>query len=230
MVQGGGYDASYARRNPRARVVHEGREALAKGGPSNTCGHAGHGAHQRPSFGIGAVLHQRQGQRLPGPHPDPAGRPGAPFRVPGAASTKTCRAPTCSTAPQLYGYTVFGKVVSGMDVVNKIKATPTGPGGPFPPTCPRPPSPSTKHPGEINHEQPASRTAHHQLGVITLELDADKAPKSSANFLSYVNKGHYDNTIFHRVIPGFMVQGGGFEPGMKEKPADARSRTKPTTA
>ena len=58
-------------------------------------------------------------------------------------------------------------------------------------------------------------------GVITLELDADKAPKSVANFLAYVNKGHYDNTIFHRVIPGFMVQGGGFEPGMKQKPTDA---------
>ena len=56
-----------------------------------------------------------------------------------------------------------------------------------------------------------------QLGVITLELDMDKAPVSSANFLEYVSKGHYDNTVFHRVIPGFMVQGGGFEPGMKEK-------------
>jgi len=59
------------------------------------------------------------------------------------------------------------------------------------------------------------------LGVITLELDADKAPKSVANFLSYVSKGHYDNTIFHRVIPGFMIQGGGFEPGMNQKPTDA---------
>ena len=58
-------------------------------------------------------------------------------------------------------------------------------------------------------------------GVITLELDADKAPKSVENFLSYVNKGHYNNTIFHRVIPGFMVQGGGFEPGMKQKDSDA---------
>lgn len=58
-------------------------------------------------------------------------------------------------------------------------------------------------------------------GVITLELDADKAPKSTANFLAYVNKGHYDNTIFHRVIPGFMIQGGGFEPGMKQKECDA---------
>jgi peptidyl-prolyl cis-trans isomerase B (cyclophilin B) len=58
-------------------------------------------------------------------------------------------------------------------------------------------------------------------GVITLELDAEKAPLSTANFLSYVNKGHYNNTVFHRVIPGFMVQGGGFEPGMTQKPSDA---------
>ncbi len=58
-------------------------------------------------------------------------------------------------------------------------------------------------------------------GVITLELDQEKAPLSVANFLAYVRKGHYDNTIFHRVIPGFMIQGGGMEPGMKQKNCDA---------
>lgn len=58
-------------------------------------------------------------------------------------------------------------------------------------------------------------------GVVTLELDQDKAPQSVANFLAYVKKGHYDNTIFHRVIPGFMVQGGGMEPGMNQKTCDA---------
>jgi peptidyl-prolyl cis-trans isomerase B (cyclophilin B) len=58
-------------------------------------------------------------------------------------------------------------------------------------------------------------------GVITLELDAAKAPKSAENFVNYVKNGHYDNTVFHRVIPGFMVQGGGFEPGMKQKPTGA---------
>ena len=59
------------------------------------------------------------------------------------------------------------------------------------------------------------------LGVITLELDDEKAPISAANFLEYVKSGHYDNTIFHRVINGFMIQGGGFEPGMKQKPNGA---------
>jgi peptidyl-prolyl cis-trans isomerase B (cyclophilin B) len=58
-------------------------------------------------------------------------------------------------------------------------------------------------------------------GVITLELDQAKAPKSVANYLAYVAKGHYNNTIFHRVIPGFMVQGGGMEPGMEQKACDA---------
>ena len=54
-------------------------------------------------------------------------------------------------------------------------------------------------------------------GDITIELNADKAPESAANFTQYVKDGHYDNTIFHRVIDGFMIQGGGFEPGMKQK-------------
>jgi len=58
-------------------------------------------------------------------------------------------------------------------------------------------------------------------GDIVIELDSVKAPKTSANFLNYVRDGFYDNTIFHRVIDGFMVQGGGFEPGMKQKATGA---------
>ena len=58
------------------------------------------------------------------------------------------------------------------------------------------------------------------VGTITLELDAEKAPKTVANFLHYVEKGFYDGTIFHRVIDGFMIQGGGFTPGMQQKPTD----------
>ena len=57
------------------------------------------------------------------------------------------------------------------------------------------------------------------MGTLTIELFADKAPRSVENFLNYVKDGHYAGTIFHRVIDGFMIQGGGFEPGMKQKPA-----------
>jgi peptidyl-prolyl cis-trans isomerase B (cyclophilin B) len=59
---------------------------------------------------------------------------------------------------------------------------------------------------------------HTSHGVITLELDTERAPRSAENFIGYVKSGHYDNTVFHRVINGFMIQGGGFEPGMKQKP------------
>jgi peptidyl-prolyl cis-trans isomerase B (cyclophilin B) len=55
-------------------------------------------------------------------------------------------------------------------------------------------------------------------GTIRVEIDDQNAPQSARNFIGYVEAGHYDNTVFHRVIPGFMIQGGGFEPGMKQKP------------
>lgn len=58
---------------------------------------------------------------------------------------------------------------------------------------------------------------HTNFGVITLQLDAEKAPLTTANFLEYVNNGFYENTLFHRVIDGFMIQGGGFTPGMIPK-------------
>jgi len=61
-------------------------------------------------------------------------------------------------------------------------------------------------------------TLHPSAGAIRLELDTEKAPVTVANFLEYVRAGHYDGTIFHRVIDSFMIQGGGFEPGMKQKP------------
>ena len=59
---------------------------------------------------------------------------------------------------------------------------------------------------------------HTNHGLIRVELDDVKAPISVENFLSYVRSGHYDGTVFHRVIKGFMIQGGGFAPGMKQKP------------
>ena len=62
---------------------------------------------------------------------------------------------------------------------------------------------------------------HTNFGIIGLELNAEKAPETAKNFIEYVEAGHYDNTIFHRVINGFMIQGGGFEPGMQQKPTRA---------
>ena len=65
-------------------------------------------------------------------------------------------------------------------------------------------------------------------GVITLELDGDKAPETVANFLEYARAGFYDGTIFHRVIPGFMIQGGGFDAGMKQKTTRAPIKNEAT--
>jgi peptidyl-prolyl cis-trans isomerase B (cyclophilin B) len=62
---------------------------------------------------------------------------------------------------------------------------------------------------------------HTNFGTITLDLDEKRAPDSVANFLDYVRSGFFDNTVFHRVIDNFMIQGGGFEPGMKQKPTNA---------
>jgi peptidyl-prolyl cis-trans isomerase B (cyclophilin B) len=78
------------------------------------------------------------------------------------------------------------------------------------------PSQSTAQKGKHNMVK-----LHTNLGDITLELDAEKAPETVKNFLDYAGSGFYDGTIFHRVISGFMVQGGGFEPGMKQKPVKA---------
>ncbi len=66
------------------------------------------------------------------------------------------------------------------------------------------------------------------LGKITVELFADKAPVTVKNFLTYVDEKHYDGTIFHRVIPDFMVQGGGMEPGLKEKQTHAAIKNEST--
>lgn len=65
---------------------------------------------------------------------------------------------------------------------------------------------------------------HTNFGEITLELDTGKAPVTVANFLAYVDSGFYNNTVFHRVIDGFMIQGGGFTPGMQQKTTQASIR------
>ena len=70
---------------------------------------------------------------------------------------------------------------------------------------------------------------HTNHGIITLELDAARAPETVKNFLAHVESGHYANTVFHRVIDGFMIQGGGFEPGMTQKPTQAPIKNEATS-
>jgi peptidyl-prolyl cis-trans isomerase B (cyclophilin B) len=69
---------------------------------------------------------------------------------------------------------------------------------------------------------------HTSMGVIDIELDEKSAPETTKNFLEYVKSGHFANTVFHRVIDGFMIQGGGFEPGMKQKPTGTPIRNEAT--
>ena len=109
MVQGGGYDANYAQKPTRPPVPHEGVEALAKGGPKNVVGTLAMARTNDPNSASAQFFINVKDNAFLDP------------------------------TPQKPGYTVFGKVVSGMDVVNKIKATPTGAGGPFPSDVPRTP-------------------------------------------------------------------------------------------
>ena len=109
MVQGGGYDASYAEKKTRAPVVHEGREALAKGGPKNTVGTLAMARTNDPNSATSQFFINVNNNDFLNP------------------------------SMQAPGYTVFGKVTSGLDVVNKIKTLPTGSGGPFPSDVPKTP-------------------------------------------------------------------------------------------
>lgn len=73
----------------------------------------------------------------------------------------------------------------------------------------------------VSDAKPVKIALETSKGAIELELDAAKAPITVANFVKYVRKGHYDGLIFHRVIPNFMIQGGGFTPDMQQKETDA---------
>ncbi len=112
MIQGGGYDTRYVQKPTRAPIPHEGREALAKGGPRNVTG----------TLAMARTM-------------DPNSASAQFFINVKDNAFLDHTAPTV----QGYGYTVFGKVVSGMDVVNRVKSQPTGPGGPFPSDVPRTP-------------------------------------------------------------------------------------------
>ena len=109
MVQGGGYDANFAEKQTRAPVVHEGREALAKGGPNNVVGTLAMARTNAPNSATAQFFINVKDNNFLDP------------------------------SAQQPGYTVFGKVVGGMDVIQKIRTTPTGAGGPFPSDVPKTP-------------------------------------------------------------------------------------------
>ncbi len=138
MVQGGGFDASYKENATRAPVPHEGREALAKGGDKNVVGTIAMARTSDPQSATAQFFINVNDNAFLNPTIIPPGDPVPKFEYQGRVYENTPRAQLVN-APQLFGYTVFGKVVSGMDVVNKIKATPTGAGGPFPTDVPKTP-------------------------------------------------------------------------------------------
>jgi peptidyl-prolyl cis-trans isomerase A (cyclophilin A) len=138
MVQGGGYDASYVPRPARPPVVHEGREALSRGGQKNVVGTLAMARTSDPNSATAEFFINVKDNAFLDPVLIPAGDPVPKFEYQGRVYENVPRAQLLA-AQQLYGYTVFGKVVSGMDVVNKIKAIPTGAAGPFPTDVPRTP-------------------------------------------------------------------------------------------
>ena len=136
MVQGGGYDASYIERKTRAPVEHEGREALVKGGLRNVVGTLAMARTNDPQSATAQFFINVKDNAFLDPTIIPPGDPVPKFEYQGRVYENTPRA-NLVNAPQLFGYTVFGKIVSGMEVVQKIKLTPTGPGGPFPSDVPK---------------------------------------------------------------------------------------------
>ena len=119
-------------------MAHEGREALAKGGSKNLVGTVAMARTSEPNSATSQFFINVKDNAFLDPTVIPPGDPVPRFEYQGRVYENTPRA-QLENAPQLYGYTVFGKVVSGMDTIEKIKAVPTGPGGPFPTDVPKTP-------------------------------------------------------------------------------------------
>ena len=137
MVQGGGYDVQYKERKTRPPVVHEGRESLTAG-LKNQIGTLAMARTNDPQSATAQFFINVADNAFLDPTLIPEGDPVKRFEYQGRVHENVPRA-NLLNAPQLFGYTVFGKVVSGMDVVQKIKSTPTGAGGPFPSDVPKTP-------------------------------------------------------------------------------------------
>ena len=138
MVQGGGFDTDFKQKATRPPVVHEGQDALAKGGPKNIEGTLAMARTNDPNSASSQFFINVKDNAFLDPTVIPPGDPVPKFEYGGRVYENTPRAQLLG-ASQLFGYTVFGKVTSGMDVVNKIKGLPTGAGGPFPTDVPKTP-------------------------------------------------------------------------------------------
>ncbi len=136
MVQGGGYDARYVEKKTRPPVVHEGREALSRGGLRNVVGTVAMARTNDPNSASAQFFVNVKDNAFLDPTLIPPGDPVPRFEYQGRVYENTPRANLLS-APQLFGYTVFGKVISGMDVIQAIKSVPTAAGGPFPSDVPK---------------------------------------------------------------------------------------------
>ncbi len=130
MIQGGGYDANYVEKPTRPPVPHEGQQALGKGGPKNVTGTIAMARTNEPNSATAQFFINVRDNPSLDPVVIPPGDPVPRFEYQGRVYENVPRAQLLAS-PKLYGYTVFGRVVSGMDVVNKIKALPTGAAGPF---------------------------------------------------------------------------------------------------
>ena len=137
MIQGGGYDNNYRQRPTKEPVPHEGRKALAQG-LKNVTGTLAMARTNDPHSATDQFFINVVDNAFLDPTPIPDGDPVAKFEYQGRVYENVARAQLLA-APQLYGYTVFGRVVQGMDVVNRIRNVPTGTGGPFPTDVPRTP-------------------------------------------------------------------------------------------
>ena len=138
MVQGGGFDASYVEKKTRPPVANEGRDSLSRGGPRNVVGTVAMARTNDPHSATAQFFINVKDNAFLDPTLIPPGDPVPKFEYQGRVYENTPRA-NLLNAPQLFGYTVFGKIVSGMDVIQKMKAVTTGAGGPFPSDVPKTP-------------------------------------------------------------------------------------------
>ncbi len=136
MIQGGGFDTKFYERKTRPPIAHEGRQAVASGGPRNTVGTIAMARTGDPNSATAQFFINVKDNPNLDPVIIPPGDPVPSIEFNGRVYKNIARA-QLEQAPQLYGYTVFGKVISGMDTVEKIKLLPTGSGGAFPTDVPK---------------------------------------------------------------------------------------------